>query len=120
MLLEVNLLTVCHTGPASLPEHGKWTPVAREDVPLKHRSMSADYYGYRISSRDGESNYVCVKLEPQLIEVDEIKRVVPWELYHRDGSDNEVAGMKMYKLFLNEGHIKAALSQDAYQALMGC
>lgn len=121
MLLEVNLLTVCHVATAVLPPHGRWVAVASDLVPLKHRSVAADYFGYRVSTRDGESNYICVKLEPQLVEVNDIKRVQPWELYHRDGSDGEVGGMKMYKLTLADGsHIKAALTTDAYQALLGC
>lgn len=87
-------------------------------MPRKHQSLSSRYYGYRVSDRDDTIKYLVLKVEQELIDDCEVRRVTPWELYHRDGSDNSFEGMKFYTIYLSDGsHFKAALTESAYDDL---
>lgn len=89
-------------------------------MPLKFQSLAARYMGYRVSDRDDLVKNIVLKLEPELIDEEDIRGVKPWEIYHRDGADGMVDGMKLYTLYLRDGsHIKAALSEQAYNDLRG-
>lgn len=121
MLVEVFRITICPCESMHLiPKEGKWVPVRREEMPLKFQSLAARYMGYRVSDRDDLIRNIVLKLEPELIDDTDVKGVRPWELYHRDGADGAVDGMKLYTVYLKDGsHIKAAITEDAYSDLRG-